>query len=320
MWAITAYYNFARSKRRLSNYRIFRANLRVPLVTVELSFDGQFDLTKKDADILIQISGGAVLWQKERLLNIALKSVPAAVSIIAWVDCDVIFGRLDWVAQAEVKLRDNDFVQLFSDVVDLSADEVEPRNEHVVISPSACGIVSLKETDEEQAFNIPQDNLKTRRGIRGLAWAGKKKIIDEHGFYDTLIIGSGDRAMAYAMYGRFDDLMHSLCMNEVRKKHYLRWADPFFKVVRGRVGYVPGTLYHLWHGEIENRRYATRHNMLSDFDFNPDTDIRIGSSGAWEWARPRGDLASFLAQYFVNRDEDGINNLNKTTLLQLDIV
>jgi hypothetical protein len=42
-------------------------------VTVELSFDGRFELAGSDADILIQLSGGAVLWQKERLLNLALK-------------------------------------------------------------------------------------------------------------------------------------------------------------------------------------------------------------------------------------------------------
>ena len=68
MWAITSYFNPARYRRRLSNYRIFRANLGVPLVTVELSFDGQFELTEGDADILIQIPAGAMLWQKERLL------------------------------------------------------------------------------------------------------------------------------------------------------------------------------------------------------------------------------------------------------------
>ena len=73
MWAITTYFNPVQYKRRLSNYKIFRANLGIPLVTVELSFDGRFELTNRDADILIQISGGAVLWQKERLLNVALK-------------------------------------------------------------------------------------------------------------------------------------------------------------------------------------------------------------------------------------------------------
>ena len=62
MWAVTSCYNPAQFKRRLANYKIFRANLGVPLVTVELSFNGHFELTESDADILIQISGGAVLF------------------------------------------------------------------------------------------------------------------------------------------------------------------------------------------------------------------------------------------------------------------
>ena len=59
MWAITAYFNPVGYKRRLSNYRMFRANLGAPLATVELSFDGRFELTERDADLLIQIHGGA---------------------------------------------------------------------------------------------------------------------------------------------------------------------------------------------------------------------------------------------------------------------
>jgi hypothetical protein len=55
MWSITSYYNPARYKRRLSNYRIFRKNLATPLVTVELSFDGGFELRQGDADILERI-------------------------------------------------------------------------------------------------------------------------------------------------------------------------------------------------------------------------------------------------------------------------
>ena len=113
MWSITSYYNPVRYKRRLANYRAFRENLAVPLVTVELSFDGRFELTEGDADILIQISGGAVLWQKERLLNVALKSVPSNVSNIAWLDCDVIFERSDWVDAANEQLNKYNVIQLF---------------------------------------------------------------------------------------------------------------------------------------------------------------------------------------------------------------
>ena len=104
MWAITSYYNPVRYKRRLSNYRMFRANLDIPLVTVELSFDDEFELGQNDADRLIQISGGAVLWQKERLLNLAIKAVPSNVKNIAWFDCDTILQRPDWVEEANRQL------------------------------------------------------------------------------------------------------------------------------------------------------------------------------------------------------------------------
>ena len=126
MWAITSYFNPLGYRRRLSNYRLFRANLTIPLVTVELSFNGVFELENKDADILVQLSGGAVLWQKERLLNLALKAVPTEVEHIAWLDCDVILKREDWAAEAKRQLQDLNVVQLFSEAVYLSPnDDIE---------------------------------------------------------------------------------------------------------------------------------------------------------------------------------------------------
>jgi hypothetical protein len=307
MWAITSYFNPVRYKRRLSNYRIFRANLCIPLVTVELSFDNRFELTDGDADILIQIAGGAVLWQKERLLNIALKSVPSEIQDIAWIDCDAIFARSDWVKEAKIQLRDNHFVQLFSDMLDLSYNEVEPAATHALASPSARGIVSLHQTGESNAFVIPAANPHARPASRGFAWAGKRAILEQHGFYDACIIGAGDRCMAFAMYGRFDDVMRSMSMNEIQQKHYLGWAVPFHEAIGGRIGYVPSRVYHLWHGDIKNRNYSDRHKLLSKFDFDPELDIKIGCNGAWQWARQRTDLANFLKQFFESRTEDGID-------------
>ena len=126
MWAMTSYFNPVRYKRRLSHYRTFHNNLHIPLITVELSFDAKFELTKNDADILIQISGGAVLWQKERLLNIALKSVPNDVENIAWVDCDILFRRDNWAEEAEKQLNErHKIVQLFSDAIYLNKEDTE---------------------------------------------------------------------------------------------------------------------------------------------------------------------------------------------------
>ena len=85
-WAITSYFNPMRSMRRLQNFRIFRNRLTVPLVAVELSYGADFELQEPDADILIQLRGGALLWQKDRLLNLALEALPDDCRKVAWLD------------------------------------------------------------------------------------------------------------------------------------------------------------------------------------------------------------------------------------------
>src|SRR5262245_3945888 len=76
LWAITAYFNPVGYARRLANYRVFRAHLPIPLLTVELAIGRDAELTAADADVLVQLRTDAVLWHKERLLNIALVRLP----------------------------------------------------------------------------------------------------------------------------------------------------------------------------------------------------------------------------------------------------
>jgi hypothetical protein len=75
--------------------------------------------------------------------------------------------------------------------------------------------------------------------------------------------------------------------------------------VQGNVGYIDHVAYHLWHGEIPNRRYWDRHDAVVKMGFDPATDITIGSNGAWQWARPRPELENFCIDYFQQRLEDG---------------
>ena len=299
MWAITSYFNAARSKRRLTNYRIFRANLAVPLVTVELSFDGHFELTHDDADILIQISGGAGLWQKERLLNVAIKSVPQNVRNIAWLDCDVIFERTDWMHEAALKLCDVNIVQLYSDLVDLGPEDYQSNIKYDSLHLSGHGIVSL---------GLRQMTAATAEAVRlslpGLAWAARRDILEDHGFYDAMIMGGGDTSMFHAMYGQFEHEIERHCLNRARQEHYLKWARPYYGTVAGKVSNVAGRIYHLYHGKFQNRNYRDRHGLLASLPFDPDIDIRIGANGAWHWARPRPDLEDFLRMYFLSRAED----------------
>jgi len=302
VWAITSYYNPARFKRRLPNYRIFRENLGIPLVTVEQSFDGTFELTPEDADVLIQISGGAVLWQKERLLNLALKSVPANEQYVAWIDCDVLFERPDWAEEATRQLAHSQALQLLSHQVDLKPEDHYSNFDYKGTPASGLGIVHMVRESGESVLPAPGQN---RRSFAwGLAWAARRELLERHGLYDGMIVGGGTRAVVNAMYGEFDNIAATFKFNEPYLEHYMNWAEPFSRDVGGKIGHVEGRLYHLWHGHLENRNYANRYQELANFNFQP-SDIFIGANGAWHWSKPKPALEEYLLSHFIKRAEDG---------------
>jgi hypothetical protein len=305
IWALTTYFNPIHYSSRLHNYRAFRQALTVPLLTVELGYDGAFDLEVTDADILVRVRGTDVLWQKERLLNLALANLPPHVHYVAWLDCDVMLARRDWPQAAIDALRRHEIVQLFSEMYDLPRDAApaiptvpRPVTGYSIAHMLACGMKTLADLD-------PSLPVVPRQFAWGLAWSARRSLLARHGFYDAMVVGSGDRALASAAYGRHDNPIVVTRMNESQKAHYLRWAEPFHADVRGNVGCVEGRLYHLWHGELEHRRYKQRHEAFSAYAFDPARDLVVNRSGAYEWAEHRRDLADFCRSYFSSRLEDG---------------
>lgn len=305
MWALTTYFNPIRYRRRLFNYRIFRSKLRIPLVTVELSFDGQFDLTKDDADIFIPLCGGAVLWQKERLLNVAIKSVPRDVKNIAWLDCDILFDRNDWVEEAESQLNErHNVIQLFSDFIYLNKEDTGMLLRNCGSHLTIPGLVALY--NKTGAMPLERLAVSAAGAVTynpGLAWAAKTEIFAQHGFFDLAIIGAGDLYMANSIYGTMNSIIKLHALNPSRIESYLKWAVPFHRATANKVGCIPGNIYHLWHGDTKNRNYQERFKILAEF--NPQADVYVGENGAWHWTKPGSPLARQLWTHFLNRREDG---------------
>ncbi len=300
MWAITAYFNPIGYRRRSFNYHVFRKNLDLPLVTVELGFDGKYELTDKDADVLIQIDGGAVLWQKERLLNLALKAVPADVENIAWLDCDVVFQRPDWIEEAEQRLTSLNVIQLYSKAAEFKAEHLHlAANAEVRHSPAIAALFA-------DGYLPAKEQWRSAEPIRpkqlGFAWAAKSALLRDQGFYDAAILGGADALMFLAMYGLFEEAIVRSSLNAAGGDHYLRWAESFHRAVAQRVGFIPGKIYHLWHGDRKNRKYRDRYRLLRGFD--PFSDIVLAGNGAWQWKDPQSGLAQSVREYFVERSED----------------
>ena len=305
LWAITSYFNPAGYASRLRNYRVFRAKLRPPLAVVELSLNGKFELGKDDAEIVVQISGADALWQKERLLNVALGSLPDCCNHVAWVDCDVIFLEQDWAERTDRALEEVCLVQPFRERCNLSrgAQISAANGGYDSISESVAYKIAMGKADEDDFRR--SDAPLTRNSTTGLAWAARRDLLEAHGFYDACILGSGDRAILCAATGIFESGMNAVGMRGRQIEHYLAWAGPFHRAVGGRVGFVNGRVLHLWHGDLGNRKYALRHDGLSRFGFDPFSDLVLDPSGCWRWNGNKSEMHEYVRGYFESRKEDG---------------
>lgn len=278
---VCCYYNPAGYQRLLNNYWRFRENLNTPLTTVELSFNGQFEI-----DDAIHITGGPknVMWQKERLLNIGIESLPHEVDKIAWVDADLLFLNPDWQQETLQKLELYPVVQLFQAVVDLDADNV------------------FKRRLEGNAYGYQKNpNCKDWKRPGG-AWAARREVL-QYGLADEHILGGSDSMMLQCWRG---DLRHPLLsrINRSWKAHHLSYFAKVWPLVRNQVSYVSGDCLHLFHGEPSNRNYVGRWKKLTDHEFNPSEDIEIDENGLWRWSSYKPLMHWKVKRYFEERRED----------------
>jgi len=308
-WAITSYFNPCGYKRRLANFRAFRKDLKIPLIVVELSFGRAFELTPADADILIQLRDGDILWQKERLLNVGLQNLPGQCDFVAWLDCDVVFEAPDWPDRARRALRTFSLLQLFRECAQLAPNPGSPVSD----------VARITRLEEAAGWRIAcgqplsDDSLDPTapltRGYRiGFAWAASRELIQKHGFYDACILGGGDRAIISAAMDDLDRCIITQHLDPRRVEHYRSWAEPFSAQVGGKVGAIEGRLLHLWHGDLRDRKYRLRNLDLARLEFDPVSDIALGRDGAWRWSSSNFPLHRFVRDYFFSRSEDGPND------------
>ncbi|MDA9764986.1 MAG: hypothetical protein P8L44_07115 [Opitutales bacterium] len=281
LWAITCYFNPCNYRNRRNGYETFRKHLQVPLLTVELSFTGEFHLNDGDADKLIRLTSSDVMWQKERLLNLAVEALPDSCDKVCWIDCDIVFGNNDWPQLAREALERHQVIQPFQFSYDLEPGMSGPEFSEASYSRRCESLVSLY-----LRGGLPEDHIKIpdKRAIGitpGYAWAARRDLLLKHTLYDPCIVGGGDGPILTGFFGNFQDIIEYLSMNPRRVEHFMEWAEAIYQDVSGDVGYIPVSIYHLWHGEIENLNYKQRRMELERHAFDPYEDIAIASNGCW---------------------------------------
>lgn len=290
------------------NYRVFHQHLGVPLLTVELGFGGRYDLTSGDATTLLQIPGRDVLWQKERLLNIAIASLPPHVTKVAWLDCDILFEDDRWSQHAASVLDDYPMVQVFSELVRLPRQDSPCFPEAISgieNRPSVCGLVSSAADLRTVCRSAPRLPGRLFPGPIGFGWAFRRGLFQQRGLYDVDILGGGDVSLLAALSGCYDMAIDAHRLNERAKSHFLRWAAALHDEVDQRVTSVPGRIFHLWHGDLADRGYETRYEAFSRFQFDPEEDLALDEHRVWRWSSGKTEMHRYAAEYFRRRREDG---------------
>lgn len=298
---ITSYYNPAGYKSKLKNYELFAAGLEnsgISLLTVECAF-GENDFDLPSMSNIVRFRSHSVLWQRERLINLVVAKLPSHVKYVAWIDCDLLFSNAHWILEARFLLQESYIVQLFERCIRLPHGGREYTGEGKV--SVSFGAVTTRRPE------VLSETPTEKHGITGGAWAARREIFEVVGLYEHAIIGGADDYIAHAIFGDFTSecVARKMQHNPVLMKHFRSWAEVFYSVVQGKTGFVHGDILHLWHGDLQHRRYFDRHEELGRFGYNPYRDISISPDKPIEWSPYASQgLRKRLKDYFSDRKED----------------
>lgn len=302
LWGVAAYFNPLEYRTRREHFRAFRDRSRdqgLRLVVVECALpDADFDLSEDDADIMVRCRSDAVLWQKERLLNIGFSHLPGDCDKVVWMDADILLMDDHWMDSVSALLEQYMVVQpfrrLFQVPRGIPLDDARSPAPSWVVSEGAASLYASADPGTFQMAGRP-----------GFAMAARRSLVRDAGLYDRMIVGGGDSLFFGACLGmRIEEnlfLRHG--NHESLVADSSTWVSRVFAAVRGSVFFHDQDCLHGWHGDPPNRFYAERRQLLRNVDCMKD--IVHAPDGPWRFAVHRPDIQRDLRAYFLLRDEDG---------------
>lgn len=333
--------NPLRWQSRLANFHAFEKRVTDSggiLYVVELAFgDREFEVVHPGNQRHLGLRTVDELWHKERLIRLAIQHLlPSDARYVAWWDADIAFAKANICQEVLHALQHHYIVQCFSHAVDLG-----PHDEPLWTTPSFMhewvnegALYGLNLSGRSQGLNgqSPWNPVSCYDGKRdkagawspmsdefgkdwkichpGLAWAADRQALDtiDGGIFDLSIYGSGDWVMALAWVG----LAH-MALGGVSNSRFsqlvMGYQEKCEQYIHRDVGYVPGTVFHYYHGRKSDRRYSIRPNaILTELGYNPDRDITRDTFGLYR-LQTSADLRSQklrdTLRYFARvRNED----------------
>lgn len=271
------------------------------------------DDTRNLFHTLIQHHVHDIMWYKEMALNIALSHIPPSSSYVAWMDNDVFFAPPPdtgqtlpdtwWVSAIDNVFKQHSSVVLlqpFEKVV-LTTETVRngllgtrrPDDVSQPQQPSSPTEAIVRMTSEEairkcekMARVRPAIMSNRNRGVVGCAWVARARHLQSCGFFPHTYVGGGEAVLLNLLQGAVNSKDLPV-VNNAMQRYYYQERGPFSRnllryrkkwlmhtTLPARFAYIPCTLIHLHHGELEKRTTHTdRFRLLSDKQFNASRHV-----------------------------------------------
>lgn len=295
---ITSYFNPQKSANRYKNFQLFAQHMKdlgIPLYTIEGHYyldDPQ--LTKQDCENLITVEYYDILWQKERLLNILVESLPPEIDCLGWFDADIFFSCDNLKEQCLEVLSYYPVIQPWSSCAFLDKEEIPSQYFYSMSSDN---------------FFVPNKTVDQQRNHPGFAWCIRKETWEQiKGFYDVMICGNGDTFMAMGFFNHLNyPFLQQEKVNEPTSKNFIEWWDICSRVVGGNVSFLDLEIKHLYHGTRENRQYWERVKNLFDNGFSPNEHLELAENQTYKFTKNTPDsIRNYLSDLLLNqrRDDD----------------
>lgn len=248
----------------------------------------------------IPVRATTLVWNKESLINLGLSRLPEDAYYVATLDADIQFRRKGWGLQVIRALDLYPVVQPWDKCYDLG-----PNDEHIATHSSFASVFHSGQPVTPTGPKFWQSDAGPYvYPHSGFAWAYTRDFLDKvGGLIEVGGMGSGDHHMALALVGQVDKSVpgnaHQNYIDVLK-----RWESRALIHANQKIGFVHGTLEHLFHGAKKKRGYVSRWDLFIEHNFDPLSDLKRNTYGVLEFAGNKPALERAFDRYLRSRDED----------------
>lgn len=279
MLVILPFFNPANSIRIIQNILYVYSKMvtaKIPVILVHCIFPNDSPILS-ESESYLSLRSDSYAFVKENITSIAVRKNLDKYSKFLMLDGDVLFSSPDWYSRLSNKLNEYEVVHPYQEMYYINASFI----------PIKKGIPSA----------LYRKGPESKQGF-GMAFT--KDYFVSVGLPEECLIGGGDVNLL-----RIIDLESQPPANDL----YLPIVNKY-KKRQIKYSYLDNEkIYHLYHNELVNRQYISRHDILRRYTKGKTIfDIIIrNNDGIYEWIPEiREKINGEIKKYFENRNDDKI--------------